>query len=72
MDDHDAYVVVYENGGRQWTRLSAQLYLGRSDFIWLADTVDELLSSGRLQQQGEKQMQGQEGRAPRPAAMAYH
>ena len=70
MDEHDAYVVVYENGGRQWTRLSAQVYLGREDFIWLADTVDELLSSGRLQQhEGDEQMQ-QEGRAQR--AMAYH
>ncbi|KAH2056042.1 hypothetical protein KXW51_001487 [Aspergillus fumigatus] len=40
--DYGTFVPVFAHGGWLWTRLSAQVYLEKSDFEWLAGVLNEL------------------------------
>ncbi|KAH2225415.1 hypothetical protein KXV58_000169 [Aspergillus fumigatus] len=40
--DYGTFVPVFARGGWLWTRLSAQVYLEKSDFEWLAGVLNEL------------------------------
>jgi selenocysteine lyase/cysteine desulfurase len=40
--DYGTFVPVFAHGGWLWTRLSAQIYLERSDFEWVAGVLSEL------------------------------
>jgi len=39
LDKYNTYIVVYQLEGKWYTRLSAQIFLEKSDFITLADNV---------------------------------
>jgi hypothetical protein len=38
----DTYIVVYALNGQYWTRLSAQIYVERSDFARLGEIVKQI------------------------------
>lgn len=42
VDEYDTFLPVFPHGGWLWTRLSAQVYLEKSDFEWVAPIVREL------------------------------
>eukprot|EP00041_Stephanoeca_diplocostata_P013089 m.225730 g.225730 ORF g.225730 m.225730 type:complete len:434 (+) comp19213_c0_seq4:127-1428(+) len=42
-EDYDIYIVVYKRGDSWWTRLSAQIYVDKSDFVRLGEAVLALL-----------------------------
>lgn len=41
MEEYKTFVPVFVYAGALWTRLSAQVYLEKSDFEWLADVLAE-------------------------------
>lgn len=43
MEKHDTFVPVFQHGSWLWTRLSAQVYLEKSDFEWLAGVLRTLI-----------------------------
>jgi selenocysteine lyase/cysteine desulfurase len=43
QQDYDTYIVVFPFQNRVWTRLSAQIYLEKADFVELANLVARLL-----------------------------
>lgn len=42
VEKYKTFVPVFQHGGWLWTRLSAQIYLDREDFEWLAGVLKEL------------------------------
>ncbi|XRM38935.1 hypothetical protein ABZX51_002324 [Aspergillus tubingensis] len=42
LDEYNTFVPVFEYNGWLWTRLSAQVYLDKSDFEWLGGVLKEL------------------------------
>lgn len=42
VDEHDTFLPVFPHGGWLWTRLSAQVYLEKKDFEWVAPILREL------------------------------
>lgn len=42
VDKYGTFVPVFQHGSWLWTRLSAQIYLEKSDFEWLAGVLKEL------------------------------
>lgn len=42
VEKYNTFVPVFQHGGWLWTRLSAQIYLDRKDFEWLAVVLKEL------------------------------
>ena len=43
LDEYNSYIVVYLADDVWYTRLSAQVYLSRKDFVHMADAVDVIL-----------------------------
>ncbi|KAE8352528.1 pyridoxal phosphate-dependent transferase [Aspergillus coremiiformis] len=41
INRYGTFVMVFSYGGWLWTRLSAQVYLERSDFVWVAGVLKE-------------------------------
>lgn len=42
LEKHDTFVPVFKHGSWLWTRLSGQIFLERSDFVWLGGILREL------------------------------
>ena len=51
MDWYETFLPVFSHGGWLWTRLSAQVYLQKSDFEWAAGILKQL-----CEQVGRKEM----------------
>lgn len=45
QQDYDTYIVVFPFQNRVWTRLSAQIYLEKADFVELGTLISQLLRS---------------------------
>ena len=45
LHKYKTYVPVYRYGDALWARLSAQVYLERSDFEWIGDVLREVCDS---------------------------
>ncbi|KAJ1024721.1 hypothetical protein NDA16_002761 [Ustilago loliicola] len=43
MTEHDTFVMFYVHAGKIWVRLSAQVWLEESDFVWAAERIGDLL-----------------------------
>lgn len=56
--DFDTYLQTFYYGGAIWTRLSAQVYLDMSDFVWAAGTIKEICVRVR---RGEWRSFGEQG-----------
>lgn len=52
MEKYNTFVPVFQHGSWLWTRLSAQVYLEKSDFEWLAGVLRTLID-----QVGQKEYQ---------------
>lgn len=53
VQKYGTYVPVFRYGGALWTRLSAQVYLERSDFEWIGDVLREVCDGIRRREYQE-------------------